>query len=111
MLLAFFAPVSGHAGAEALFPLLEGFRFREVPLAESLAAKISHVRQEDMAAPVWKKRWDEARRLAVAGELLQASDLYRDLLEEKEVAEARWEMVTILLSLGRGGEAIDDIES
>lgn len=111
VLLAFFAPVSGHAGAEALFPLLEGFRFREVPLAESLAAKISHVRQEDMAAPVWKKRWDEARRLAVAGELLQASDLYRDLLEEKEVAEARWEMVTILLSLGRGGEAIDDIES
>lgn len=110
-LLTLLIPWSGQAASGAVFSFLEGFGFQEIPLAESLAAKVPQVRQEDIAAPAWKQSWDEARRLAVSGDLSRAADLYRDLLAEKEVAEARWERATILLALGRGGEVVDDLEA
>ena len=114
------APVPGHSAAQlsaapqgdvGLAPFLKGYDFLTVPLAESLEAKTPHVKQEAGASPTWKQRWDEARRLAVAGNLPQAAKLYQELLQEKEIAEARWELVTILVALGRDQEAVGDIEA
>lgn len=104
-------PWTGLAASGALLHLLEDFGFREVPLADSLTSTVPQVRQDEMAAPGWKRSWDEARRLAVIGELSRSVDLYGELLAEKEIVEARWERATILLALGRGGEVIDDIEA
>lgn len=111
VLLMLLIPLLGQAAPGPVFPFLEGFNFREVPLAESLAVKVPQVRQENSEAPGWKQSWDEARRLAVAGDLSKSAHAYRALLEDKDIIEARWEMVTILLALGRRAEAMDDIES
>jgi len=110
-LVALLAVVPGQASPGSLFQCLDSFSFRTVPLAESLAVTTPKVRQEEVSSPAWKRRWDEARRAAADGDLTQAADRYRTLLAEKEVAEARWEMITILLALGRGGETIDDVQS
>jgi tetratricopeptide (TPR) repeat protein len=98
-------------GATAANFFLKEFRFTTVPLAESLTAKTPRVRQDEGELPDWKRRWDEARRLVVAGNLARAVDLYHDLLAEKEIAEARWELATVLVALGRDMEASDEVEA
>ena len=92
-------------------PFLKPFPFLTVPLAESLTAQTPQVRQDAGTLPRWKRRWDEARQLAVAGELERAALLYQEVLAEMEISAARWELSTILAALGRDGEAIAAVES
>lgn len=100
----------GQGGVD-LPALLKKYPFSTVPLAASLTVKTPRVKQEAGALPLWKQNWDEARQLAGRGQLAQAAQLYQALLQEKDVPEARWEWATILVALGRDGEAIDAVEA
>lgn len=95
----------------ASYPFLHGYQFSAVPLAASLAGQPNRVRQDKGVAPAWKERWDEARRLALAGNLASAVAPYQAMLGAKDVAEARWELVTILAALGRDREAMENLDA
>lgn len=98
-------------GAVSVPAFLRSFPFATVPLAAALTARSVQVSQEEHSLPDWKRRWDEARRLAVAGDLARAARLYRELLAEKAIDAARWELATILMALGQDAEAVDAVEA
>jgi len=61
--------------------------------------------------PQWKTAWDKARKNALQGNFDDALKFYQALLVMKSnLAEARWEMVRLLMHLKRWDEAVESLE-
>lgn len=59
----------------------------------------------------WKTLWDEARQLVRQGRPEKAVPVYEVLLGKRQDLElARWEFVSLLLHLSRGGKALPHLE-
>ncbi|HBI16419.1 MAG TPA: hypothetical protein DDY20_13095 [Desulfobulbaceae bacterium] len=70
------------------------------------------IKYEDKLSPAWKGTWDMARQLYREGKYRESLVQYEILLAQKEnVAEARWEYVSILFGLQRWQEAGRQLES
>jgi tetratricopeptide (TPR) repeat protein len=70
------------------------------------------IKYEDKLSPAWKGTWDMARQLYRERKYREALVQYEILLAQKEnVAEARWEYVTILLGMERWQHAGQQLES
>ena len=83
-----------------------------VMIEEARAGIPDHeVKYEDKLSPAWKGTWDMARHLYREGKYREALVQYEILLAQKEnVAEARWEYVSILLGLERWQQAGQQLE-
>ncbi len=54
----------------------------------------------EQPGPVWKKKWDEARRLVREGDYAAASKLYQETLALKpDLEEVEWELVRVYMTL------------